>query len=124
MNNFSFLETDNKSVKEANLENVSFIETDNNIIEEVKLEKCCDTPFTTYSSSTNTMKCNLCEKEYTDITEMVYDCSHCDIKDAIANKCLDLRKDDRTDWTTCDTCNKFVNYTFRKRRVYKNITPQ
>ncbi len=84
-------------------------ETKNMHSESVTREyNCCDGPF--IQETGNGYKCLSCGQCKSQTTTYVYNCEDCKYVDEPTKMMLDLRKDDRTDWTTCKTCNKYVNY--------------
>ena len=71
---------------------------------------CCERPFPTLNVSTGKNSCKMCGKIWTDKTIFVYNCPNCKQGERKTNKSLNLSKDGRTDWTSCENCHMYVNY--------------
>lgn len=69
--------------------------------------KCCENSFPQYSTSDKAYKCLRCKQTWRILTNMVYTCCE---GEQTTHRNLDLLKDGRTDWTSCDSCGQTVNY--------------
>lgn len=78
--------------------------------------KCCNTPFTTCSINTGITECRFCKKKYKEQYVLVYRCEECKIKEVEIYKTVNIIKDNHKNWTICDKCNKYIQYT-RKQKI-------
>lgn len=78
---------------------------------------CCENPFVSYNAKTLIYNCRKCLKNYKKSSVISYTCVPCENYDIITNITINLCKNGRTDWTTCKTCNRFVNYERKKSKI-------
>ena len=89
------------------------IEEKDYIGDDINEYKCCETPFPIRHQQYT--RCNICNLKYNSYKIMVYDCKECNKKECETTKALDLIKDSKTNWTSCDGCNKDVEYRYIKK---------
>lgn len=74
----------------------------------IEVYKCCDIPFPCLIKTG--YKCLSCKIEYSQNKIYVYNCKDCNKVEQEVSIFLNLLKDNKTNWTSCEDCGKYTNY--------------